>query len=152
MPTAAAETITLSKLVHCRHNRSAHSTYHNLILHRSITNGRGWGRGGSSSIAGSIGTSRKVVGHIRVELIGGLLGRAGAAAATLLVGGGTLGAIAGFANAASSTFSGSSRLGLRLGLTGIWVVRLQSLRFERKVSAYAVLSANVLTAGMTLSA
>lgn len=86
----------------------------NVLLHRSITTGS-WGRG---SVGGGrlSGTAVKVVSHLRVKLLGSLLGWAVVAAlarsllgASLASSGSTLGAI-------GTMLDSGGRLGLSLGL------------------------------------
>lgn len=86
----------------------------NVLLHRSITTGS-WG-GGSVGGGRLSGTAVKVVSHLRVKLLGSLLGWAVVAAlarsllsASLASSGSTLGAI-------GTMLDSGRRLGLSLGL------------------------------------
>lgn len=91
-------------------------TYHNLILHGSIAVGRGSGSGGRSGTSISVAGTNKVICHLRVELFGGLLGRAGVTAAALLVGirGSSLGTTS--LGGSGVLLLASGRFGLALGL------------------------------------
>jgi hypothetical protein len=85
-----------------------------ILLHRGVTTGSG---GGSSSIGVVVRVAAdKVIGHLRVELLGRLLGRATAAAAP----GRLLGTLASGGVALASVrrvlLHSGSRLGLDLGL------------------------------------
>jgi hypothetical protein len=91
------------------------STYHNLILHGSVTasSSRSWGGSGAGVLCGW--GSAEVISHIRVELLGRLLGRLCAAStAPLGSGGSTLGHAA---LARISTRLRGCALGLSLGLS-----------------------------------
>lgn len=88
---------------------------HNLILHGRV------GGGGSGGSAGAgirvlVAARLEVVGHLRVELLGRLLGRASALTTALLVGA-SLADGAGLARV-GVLLAGGGRLGLSLGLRG----------------------------------
>lgn len=92
--------------------------YHNLILHGRV------GGGGSGGSAGAgirvlVAARLEVVGHLRVELLGRLLGRASALTTALLVGA-SLADGAGLARV-GVLLAGGGRLGLSLGLT-VWSI------------------------------
>lgn len=124
-------------------------TLHDLVIHGGITSGDGRGSsngsGGSSSGSGggrgTVGTGSgvdKVVGHLRVELLGGLLSGAAAAgtAASLLAGvvasvGGSsvvvvaaLGTGSGALGSVATALVVGGRLGLALGLRDALAQRL----------------------------
>lgn len=92
------------------HNRWHSVTYHNLVLHGSIAVGRCSRTTGGVLVAGA----DEVVGHLRVELLGRLLGRAGALAAAFFVGGSLC---CGSVVRGAALLAGGSGLGLGSGLT-----------------------------------
>lgn len=77
-------------------------------------------RSPGSSVVGTISSSRKVVGHLRVKLISSLLNRTGVASTSFLVGG-TVCAVARLSSSIIGSFGRSSRLGLGLGLLGLTI-------------------------------
>ena len=96
------------------------SAYQDIILHSGVAVGR---RGGNSLVAvtGSSGSvvilgGTKIIGHLGVKLLGGLLGGARAAAPALSAG--TTGTLAGFGDGVlirGSRFGLSLRLGSTFG-------------------------------------
>jgi hypothetical protein len=94
-------------------------TYGDLVLHGGIAVSRSSSCSGSTSGSSLVlVTSVPVVGHLRIEFLGGLLGRTGAAGST------TAAALASTTSAASASLLGGrllllidcGRFGLRLGL------------------------------------
>jgi hypothetical protein len=129
--------------------------YHNLVFHSGVSVGRsrsGSNRSGSSGLV-VIGAD-KVIRHLGVELFSSLLGRAGVAAATLLVSvrSGSLGT-AGLGGSRVLLLA-SGRLGLGLGLTAESQLMSNTLKKEEKRGGgtNVVRSARDLIGGMTLSA
>lgn len=77
-------------------------------------------RSPGSSVVGTISSSRKVVSHLRVELISSLLNRTRVAPTSFLVGS-TVCAVARFSSSIIGSFGRSSRPGLGLGLLGLTI-------------------------------